>query len=165
MTELRAVLASLVEAEARFVVVGGVALMLHGSSYLTEDLDLAYERSLENARRVVEALRRFAPRPRGLPPSLPFVFDAQAVFSTRVLTLETDVGDVDLLGEIAGVGHYSAIEAAADKFTYAGMVIRVLSIDALIASKRAAGRRKDEAGLIELEAIQEARRLAQQRPQ
>lgn len=142
--------------------VGNFALLLHGSSYVTLDLEVAYKRSRENTRRIADALRPFSPRPRGFPPELPFIFDSQSLLSTRVLTLGTSIGDVDLLGEIDGVGTFTGVDAAAQDFEVDGLQIRVLSVDALIAAKRAAGRRKDEAGLIELEAIKEARLLAQE---
>jgi hypothetical protein len=108
------------------IVIGGVALQLQGSSYATYDLDLAYARSRENAARIATALKPFAPRPRDWSPDLPFVFDAQTLVSSEVLTLETTAGDLDLL------------------------------------AKRAAGRPKDQPGILELEAIREARRIARQ---
>ncbi len=160
MTEFRDVLAALVEVEARFVLIGGMALQLHGSSYLTEDIDLAYERTRDNARRVAKALARFAPRPRGFPPDVPFVFDAQTLMSATVLTLGTTAGALDLLAEVKGLGGFAEIDAAAETMDFEGFSIRVLSVDGLIVAKTAAGREKDRPGLIELEAIKEARRLA-----
>jgi hypothetical protein len=56
VTELREVLSALVAGEARFVVIGGVALRLQGSAYVTLDLDPAYERTRDNARRAASAL-------------------------------------------------------------------------------------------------------------
>ncbi|HEX3468038.1 MAG TPA: hypothetical protein VHT05_08185 [Candidatus Elarobacter sp.] len=157
MTEQRDVLRRLAEAEARFVVIGGVAAKLHGSAYVTFDLDLAYERTRDNAKRIATALLSLHPRPRGLPHDLPFVFDAQTLISAEVLTLETDAGDVDLLGAVKGVGPYSAVEASSELVDLAGFSVRILSIDGLIRAKRAAGRPKDEPGLIELEMLKEAR--------
>jgi hypothetical protein len=153
------ILAALVAADARFVVVGGVALSLQGSAYLTNDLDIAYERTRENAAKIASALQPFSPRPRRFPKGLPFVFDAQMVLSTQILTLETNVCDVDLLGEISGVGTFAQVDQAAEDFRFGDLRFRILSIDALVASKRAANRPKDEPGLLELEALKEARAL------
>ncbi len=147
----------------QFVVVGGFALQLHGSSYTTFDLDLAYERTRENVARLADALSPFAPRPRGFPAGLPFVFDAQTLMTSEILTLETAAGDVDLLATVKGVGGYSEIVRLADAIQVEGRTLRVLSIDGLIAAKRAAGRPKDEAGLVELEALREARAIARDR--
>jgi hypothetical protein len=153
------VIRALVAQEARFVVVGGVALSLHGSAYVTLDLDIAYERTRENAKRIAAALQPFAPRPRGFPAELPFVFDAQTILGTQVLTLETTICDIDLLGEIAGVGTFVQVDAAAQDFRLGDLVFRILSVDGLIVAKRTANRPKDQPGLVELEALREARSL------
>jgi len=63
------------------------------------------------------------------------------------------------MARILGVGAFAEVNAAAESFEYEGLQFRVLSVDGLIASKRAAGREKDRAGLIELQALKEARDL------
>jgi hypothetical protein len=155
--DLRDVVRALVRAEVRFVVIDGFALQLHGSSYTTFDLDLAYERSRENAQRVVAALKPFSPRLRGIADELPFVFDPQTLMMSEILTLDTAAGDVDLLAAVQGIGPYARVERMADAFDFEGRRLYVLNVDGLIAAKRAAGRPKDEPGLIELEALREAR--------
>jgi predicted nucleotidyltransferase len=155
------VLRALAEANAKIVVIGGVALQLQGSAYLTRDIDFAYERSRENAARIAKTMAAFNPRPRGLPGDLPFIFDAQALMTSEVLTLTTSAGDVDFLARVKGLGSYREIEALAETLQFEQFQIRVLSIEGLILAKRAAGRPKDEPGLIELEAIREARALSQ----
>ncbi len=159
MTELREVLSALVAEAARFVVIGGVALRLHGSAYITVDLDLAYERTRDNARRIASALGRFAPRPRDFPPDVPFIFDAQTLMSSEVLTLATTAGEIDLLAFVKGLGDFTKVDAAAETIDFDGFSLRVLSVDGLIAAKTAAGREKDRLGLVELEAIKELQRL------
>jgi len=156
VTNLRVVLTALVAAKASFVVIGGIAMQLQGSQYLTDDLDLVYERSRANAEKLVSALRQFEPRPRGFPEDLPFIFDVQTLIVAEVLTLETTVGDIDLLATVKGVGNYKAVEAASEPFALDDLSFRILSIDGLIAAKSAAGRSKDEAGIIELRALKEA---------
>ncbi|HEV3157298.1 MAG TPA: hypothetical protein VGZ00_08125 [Candidatus Baltobacteraceae bacterium] len=157
MNDIRDILRSLAKAEARVVVVGGVALQLQGSAYITQDIDFAYERTRENAKRIVDALKPFNPRPRDYPEGVPFIFDAQTLMTNEVLTLETMAGDVDLLGAIKGIGSFRDVDTMAETIPFEGFEIRVLSIDALIVAKRAAGRPKDKAGIIELEAMREAR--------
>lgn len=56
-----------------------------------------------------------------------------------------------------GVGDYAAVDAASDTVRYGDLQVKILSVDALIRAKRAAGRPKDEPGLIELEAIRQVR--------
>ena len=134
-------------------------MRLHGSTYLTEDVDLVYERTRRNAEKIVEALRRFKPRPREFPADLPFRFDAQTLLVTEILTLETTAGDLDLLATLKGIGNHAAVDAMSETFAYEDFAFRVLSIDGLIAAKNASGRPKDKVGLVELRALQEAKRV------
>lgn len=158
MSELRDIFRALVDARAKFVVVGGIAMRLHGSTYVTQDVDIVYERTRENAERVVAVLGRYHPRPREFPRDLPFRFDVQTLLVAEILTLESDAGDIDLLATLKGVGNYAAVQAASEAFSLEEFSFRVLSIDGLIAAKTASGRPKDKAGLIELRAIKEALR-------
>jgi hypothetical protein len=143
------------------VVIGGAALILHGSSYVTEDIDLAFERTRENAERIAAALKPFQPRPRGFPADLPFVFDAQTIVSGQILTLSTSLGPVDLLGEVPGVGTFDKVLGQSETVVDDGVKFQILSIDALIAAKRTANRPKDQPGLVELEALKQMRELQQ----
>ena len=155
MIELQPVLESLARHEVEFIIVGGVAMNLHGSAHVTFDLDICYARPLANLKRIVAALASYHPRLRGLPENLPFVWDERALRSSTNFTLTTDLGDIDLLGEIAGVGSYQAALAASVIVPLYGIKCRVLALDALIASKRAANRTKDQLVLPELEALRE----------
>ncbi len=56
MTDVQRLLDALSAAGVDFVVVGGVALVLRGSSRLTLDLDLCYARDRDNLRRLAAAL-------------------------------------------------------------------------------------------------------------
>ena len=49
----------------RFVIVGGLAVTIHGSSYVTFDLDFWYARDRENLSRLAQALSPYHLRPRG----------------------------------------------------------------------------------------------------
>ncbi|MDT4967142.1 MAG: hypothetical protein QOJ64_1879 [Acidobacteriota bacterium] len=138
-----------------FVIVGGVAMTLHGSSSVTFDLDVCYARSNENLQRLVTALAQHQPRPRGLPEELPFVWEISTLRNGMNFTLSTDLGDLDLLGEVKGVGNYEEAREASVTMQLYGFECRVFTLDALIASKRAAGRPKDLLVLPELEALRE----------
>jgi hypothetical protein len=138
-----------------FVIVGGVAMTLHGSSSVTFDLDVCYARSNENLHRLVTALAQHHPRPRGLPEELPFVWEISTLRNGMNFTLSTGLGDLDLLGEVKGVGNYEEAREASVTMQLYGFACRVFTLDALIASKRAAGRRKDLLVLPELEALRE----------
>jgi len=155
MIQLEPILKSLTENEVEFVVIGGVAITAHGSAYLTKDLDFCYLRSNENLKKIVDALSDFAPRFRGFPENLPFTFDISTLKNGTNFTFTTNVGDIDLLGEVAGVGNYQDVLNSSEYKELFGMQIRILNLDGLINAKRAAGRTKDLLVLPELEALRE----------
>ena len=155
MTDVQRLLDVLRAAGVDFVVVGGVALVLRGTSRVTLDLDLCYSRDVENLRRLAAALAPYHPRLRGAPPDLPFLWDERTLRSGLNFTLTTDLGDLDILGEIAGVGGYAQVSAGASELLVGGTPIRVMDLDTPERSKRAAGRAKD---LLDLAEIAEIRR-------
>ena len=87
---------------------------------------------------------------RGAPAGLPFVLDAPTLRSGLNFTLSTDIGDVDLLGELTGVGGYAELARDATPMELYGHRVAVMSLDALERAKRAAGRLKDLADLAEI---------------
>lgn len=141
--KLRKLLSLLNEHQVRFCVIGGVALIARGVQRATEDLDIAYARDRENLMRLATALRFIHPRLRGVPPGLPFVLDEASLRSGLNFTLDTDLGPLDLLGEVPGLGTFDRVDAAASELEIDGMRTLVLTLDGLEASKRAAGRPKD----------------------
>jgi hypothetical protein len=138
------------------VIVGGIAALIHGSLLLTNDVDVCYARDPENLKRLAGALQSVHARLRNAPEGLPFILDAETLKRGLNFTFTTDVGDLDLLGEVRGVGHYD--EVFADSITVELFDYRfaVIDIGKLVIAKRAAGRPKDLLALPELEAIQEA---------
>ena len=86
---------ALCDAEAEFVVIGDVSAILHGSALVTFDLDVCYLRSSANLKRLVAALLPFHPRPQGFPHGLPFIWDEAMLRSLAVLTLQTDLSEID----------------------------------------------------------------------
>lgn len=155
MIQLRQAIEAFARHEVEFIIVGGVAMNLHGSAHVTFDLDICYARQRENLRRIVAALSSYRPRLRGLPENLPFIWDEQTLQSGTNFTLTTDLGDIDLLGEVAGVGSYADALAASVSVPLYGIECRTLTLNSLIASKRAANRPKDLLALPELEALRE----------
>jgi hypothetical protein len=139
-------------ADVDFVVIGGLAILLHGGDHVTVDGAFAYQRSLENARRIAEALRPYHPMPTAWPEGLPFVWDAQTIFGSTVLTLETDLGRLDL-GQPDGSPVFRILKERSVETALGDINIRVAAIDDLIAMKRAAGRFKDLGHIAELESI------------
>ena len=156
MIKLKETLLLLARSEVDFVIVGGVAATLHGSAFQTFDLDICYSRDQPNLERLAAALAPYHPGLRGAPPGLPFAWDPRTLRSGLNFTLATDLGDLDLLGEIAGIGAYPEVRTKSRALEMYGLNLSILSLSGLIAAKRAAGREKDLLALPELEALLEA---------
>jgi hypothetical protein len=157
MTDITRLLRTLADARIECIIVGGVAANLLGSARTTVDLDVVYRRTDDNMRRLVAALAPIHPYLRGAPPGLPFTFDLATLQRGLNFTLTTDLGALDVLGEIAGGGTYDDLRDESLASTEFGESVRCLSLERLIATKRAAGRPKDLVALSELEALLEER--------
>jgi len=144
----------------RFIVIGGWAAILHGSVRTTRDVDVVYARDRENITKLVEVLRPIRPYLRGAPEGLPFIFDEKTVRNGLNFTLSTNLGDLDLLGEVAGGGSYQQLLPFSDEMEAFGIRFQCVSLERLIQLKRAAGRAKDFESIAELQALLEERRRA-----
>ncbi len=161
MTDFAALLRCLSEAGVEYILVGGAAATAHGSARLTQDLDVVYRRSAENIGRLVSALATRNPYLRGAPPGLPFRWDVGTVQRGLNFTLTTELGAIDLLGEITGGGRYENLLSDCVTIKVFGVACRCLGLERLIQVKRAAGRPKDLEAIAELEAILEERTRAE----
>ncbi len=155
MKEIESAVDSLVEHQVEFVIVGGVAIIAHGVPYATFDLDFCYAQTTGNLKKIVAALDSFKPRLRDFPKDLPFVWDERTLQNGTNFTLETSLGDIDLLGEVAGVGSYIEVFNHSEIMKLFDYEVRILSLKNLIEAKKAAGRPKDLFILPQLEALQE----------
>jgi hypothetical protein len=154
-TNYTGLLRLLADAGVEFIIVGGVAGIAHGVARFTQDVDVVYGRSPENIRRIVAAFDDKQPYPRGAPPGLPFIWDERTIQMGLNFTLDTSLGKIDLLGEIAGGGGYDQLlRYSAPKRAY-GVECLCLTLDKLIEVKRAAGRPKDFEAIAELIALKE----------
>jgi hypothetical protein len=147
---------ALVDADVEFVVIGGWSAIINGSRFMTDDLDICYSRKPENLRRLAQALAPFHPRLRGLPEGLPFIWDESTLRNGTVFTLVTDLGDIDLLGEVSGLGSFGEVRAGSYVTEAFGRTVWTLDLKSLIKAKRAAGRNKDLTVIPELESLLEA---------
>jgi len=154
--DLEKAITALAHNNVDYVVVGGVAITLHSSAYITQDFDFCYSRKKENLTRLVQALGPFLPRPRDFPGDLPYIFDESTLRNGTNFTFETAIGDIDLLGEVKGIGDYPAALEQSVVYQIYGVSVRTLTLDALIAAKTAAERPKDQLVLPELYALREA---------
>jgi hypothetical protein len=156
--KLEETLTALYDAAVEFVIIGGAAMQLQGSAYMTQDLDFCYRRSTNNFGALARAMALVHPRLRGADPNLPFTFDARTIERGLNFTLDTDLGPLDFLGEVSGLGNYEAVKAASDTLNIFGLDCLVLSIAGLIKAKRAAGRPKDISAITELEGLLDLRK-------
>ena len=152
-SDFHAILGALSNGRVRFVIIGGVALRLHGSAHVTEDVDVIYARDRENLANLVEALKPHNPRLRARDGDVPFVWDVRTLQFEQNFTLVTDIGVLDLLGEAPGVTSFDALWQRAAEMTVHGIGLKVAAIEDLLSMKRAAGREKDRNHILELEAL------------
>jgi predicted nucleotidyltransferase len=156
--KLEETLRALYDESVEFVIIGGAAMQLQGSAYTTQDLDFCYARSRANFGRLAKALQPFHPRLRNAPEGLPFRFDPGTIERGMNFTLATDLGDLDFLGEVSGLGSYPSVRAASETMKVFGLECLVLTLDGLVKAKTAAGRKKDLEAVKELEGLLEIRK-------
>jgi hypothetical protein len=102
---------------------------------------------------LAEALQSVHARLRNAPEDIPFILDAETLRRGLNFTFTTDIGSLDLLGEVRGVGSYEDMLVGSDRFELFGYSFAVIEIGKLIVAKRTAGRAKDLISVAELEAI------------
>lgn len=154
-TDTSELLRRLVAARVEFVVVGGVAARTYGSAMGTDDLDIAAPFTVENLRRVLDAVGGLHPRYAMTVDKRPLTQSAKDLSSYKNLYLLTDLGRLDILGSVEPIGDYSTVAARAETLSVLGMELRVISLDDLIAVKAHVGRPKDRHMELELRAIRE----------
>lgn len=143
-----------------FVVIGGIAAVLHGSARITQDLDVCFATDDANLDALGKVLVELEARPRGLPDEIAFVPDRDTLRRVEVLTLTTTAGDFDVLARPEGAPTYRRLRENADRYDVGAFAVLVASVEDLLAMKRAAGRAKDLADIDELTAIARLRSRA-----
>jgi Nucleotidyltransferase of unknown function (DUF6036) len=152
-----ALLKRLVAHGVDFVVVGGIAMVGHGSTRITQDLDICYAADSANLEALADTLVELGARLRGVSEEVPFAPDARTLRQTSILTLDTSDGPVDLLVRPQGSPSYDTLRAHAERVALDGVAILIASLDDLESMKRAGGRPKDQIDLEEIEAIKRLR--------
>ena len=164
MPEIAQCLKLFADFKVNCVVVGGVAAGARGSSQATFDVDVCYARDQANLIRLANALRSVNATLRGAPKDIPFILDEETLKRGLNFTFDTDIGKIDILGEVQGVGRYDDCLTNSDETELFGYRLRVLSLEKLIDAKRSAGRTKDLLALPELEALLEYQRANKDSP-
>lgn len=155
MIDINRLLQRLCDADIDFVIVGGFAATLHGSSLVTRDLDVCATLSSENVAKLRDALRELKRAHRLTSQKISFLDNPDPGTEIHNLYLRTDFGPVDILTSILGVGEFDRIRAASIDVELFGRTCRVMSLDDLILAKEALGQEKDLLAAKELRAVRE----------
>jgi hypothetical protein len=151
---LKALLETLLKSEADFVLVGGFAAVVHGSTLVTQDLDICTAITEEQVAKLRDALKDLHPRYRMNPSAkhsfLEYPKDMQG---TNNIYLETDLGVLDILSKVPPAGSFDEIKKRSIEISIYGHICRVISIDDLIKIKEAMNRPKDQQAAQELRII------------
>lgn len=143
----------LVNAGVEFILIGGLAGIVHGAARATYDVDLVYSRTKENIQRLAEILATYKPSLRDAPQRLPFTWDSKTIRNGLNFTLTTELGDLDLFGEVAGGGSYRDLISHSFEVDAFGVRFQCVDLPTLIRIKEAAGRTRDYEAVAELRAL------------
>ncbi len=143
------ILAVLDRHEVRYVLVGGLAAILHGAAHLTTDVDVVPQDARDNLERLSAALRDLSARIRvtGEPEGVPFDHSAESLRRVGIWNLQTPLGDLDITFVPAGTHGYDDLVRDVVVMRVRGLDVPVASLADVIRSKEAAGRPRDRAAL------------------
>jgi hypothetical protein len=161
MAHVEKLIGRLVQHQVDFVIVGGFAAIAHGCSIRTQDLDVCCDFSGRNLLRLQAALDGIHPVHRMHPRRPPLALTPETCEGWKNLNLDTDEGQLDCLGSIAGVGGFQEVRRESIEVQLPAGRCRVLGLDALIRAKEAAGRRRDKEAVLQLIAIRDRLRREQ----
>ncbi len=146
---------ALLAAEVEFVVIGGLAAVLHGAPIVTADIDIVHRRTEENIARLLGVLLPLRARARGdrreLPPT------ESALRGRGHVLLDTDWGPVDVLCEVGDGQDFDWLLPRSELIGREGRSVRIVTLPTLIELKRAANRPKDRLAIPILMATLDAR--------
>jgi Nucleotidyl transferase AbiEii toxin, Type IV TA system len=153
----RAILRELVRGGVDFVVIGGIAVLMHGYPRATRDLDIVFAYDDENLEALGRVLKDLNAKLRGVEEDLEFVPDRRTLRGIELLTLETSAGWFDIHRLPSGVASYARLRQNAERVSLGDFSILIASPDDLIAMKHAAGRPQDRIDIAALETIKRLR--------
>jgi hypothetical protein len=142
------------EAGVDFVIVGGFAGAIYGCTVVTEDIDVCCDFAAGNLLKLQKALTDLHPVHRMTPNKLKLEITEENCKDYKNLYLDTDLGQLDCVSYVQGVGPFDAVKAKSKPVAVGDKRYNVLQIDALILSKKALNRMKDTQAITQLETIQ-----------
>ena len=155
MADLDSLLTRLIQGHVEFVVVGGYAAAAHGVSLVTQDIDVCCPFTTENLLRLQQAIADLHPVHRQTPNQIPLQLTRENCTGLKNLYLGTDLGPLDCLSEVLGLGDFDTIKSHTVEFEFPAGCCRFLDLDALIRAKEAMNRPRDREAVLQLKAIRE----------
>lgn len=134
--------------EVEYVVVGGIAVQVHGHVRMTNDVDLIPSPAPENFERLAKALTELGARV--LNPGGEHLNDARMLPRATLWQLSTRHGDIDVLHDAPGAAPFPQLRERALVIALGDRTVPIAGRDDLIRMKRAAGRPVDLADIAAL---------------
>ncbi len=164
MANLEALLGRLVKHDVDFVIIGAYASVVHGATLVTHDVDICCSFTSRNLLKLQNAMAGLHPVHRLTPKRLPLQLTPAHCRGLKNLYLETDLGVIDCLGEVLGLGGFPVVKRQSVIINLDFGKCRVLGLEALIKAKRAMNRPRDREAIVQLEALRvRQRRNAQKK--
>lgn len=154
MQDLNQLLKILLSHNLDFLIIGGFAAVVHGSSHVTKDLDITMLISQENIDKLRLALKDLEPRHRMNPTHKPsFLEEPKSLSGVDNIYLETTAGILDVVSLDKSLGTFDDLKSRALTVSLFGYDCQILSLDDLISIKEKMKRPKDLIVLEELKAL------------
>jgi predicted nucleotidyltransferase len=144
------------DGNVEFVIIGGLAGIIHGTTRTTQDIDICCKFTPENLLKLFNTIKETHPVHRMNPGRPVWELNTTNVKDFKNLYLDTDIGQLDCLNEVQGVGNFDEVLKNAITVNIDGRNYQVLSLDALIKAKKTLNRPQDKLDVIQLEAIKQA---------
>jgi hypothetical protein len=142
MQNLSELTGRLIASQVEFVLVGGFAAVAHGVTLVTRDVDICCRFNAANLMRIQNTFADLHPVHRSRP-DLPLELTPEQCAGLMNLYLKTDLGVVDCLGEVLGVGNFEEVLKNSVEVELPYGKCRILDIEALIRAKEAMNRDHD----------------------
>lgn len=157
-TDFKLLLSKLHENQIDFIIVGGFAAAAYGSSFVTHDLDICSVLTPDNIDKLRKSLADVHPIHRTAQNKPSFLDTPKSIEGISNLYLQTDIGVLDILSSITGVGDYDVLKKSCVEIKIYGYSCKLISIEDLIKAKLAIKRPKDLEVVKELEIIKKSKK-------
>lgn len=154
LPELEKLAESLNRHDVKWVLVGGMAVMLYGADYLTSDCDLATEKTEQNLNRLKAALEELGARPVCASDNGEFELDF-SILMAPFMHLKTEAGPVDIINRLPNIESFQKLYDNALVVDVQGVQVRLAAIDDLIKLKTDTGRDRDQLHITMLKSLRD----------